>query len=38
MAEAAAKDPQDTQVHDSYLAFLTAITDWSELPETGYRD
>ena len=38
LAELAAKDPLTSKVHDSYMAFLAGMMDWTELSERGYLD
>jgi TRAP-type mannitol/chloroaromatic compound transport system substrate-binding protein len=38
IAEIAAKDPLTSKVHDSYMAFLTGMMDWTELSERGYME
>ena len=36
LADVANKDPLTRRVHNSYMAFLTGIMDWTELSERGY--
>ena len=38
LADFAAKDPLTRKVHESYMAFLAGIMDWTELSERGYLD
>jgi TRAP-type mannitol/chloroaromatic compound transport system substrate-binding protein len=38
LADTAAKDPLTRKVHDSYMAFLAGMMDWTELSERGYLD
>jgi TRAP-type mannitol/chloroaromatic compound transport system substrate-binding protein len=38
IAEIAASDPLTRKVHDSYMAFLAGMMDWTELSERGYLD
>lgn len=38
IADIAAKDPLTRKVHDSYMAFLAGMMDWTELSERGYLD
>jgi TRAP-type mannitol/chloroaromatic compound transport system substrate-binding protein len=38
LADIAAKDPLTRKVHDSYMAFLAGMMDWTELSERGYLD
>jgi TRAP-type mannitol/chloroaromatic compound transport system substrate-binding protein len=38
LADLAAGDPLTRKVHDSYMAFLGGMMDWTELSERGYLD
>jgi TRAP-type mannitol/chloroaromatic compound transport system substrate-binding protein len=38
LADIAAQDPLTQKVHDSYMAFLAGMLDWTDLSDRGYLD